>query len=253
MKKKTKKETVKKDNHLFYIIIQITILMILVLLFAIYFYVKQIVPSALYTQQASIMQSIMFDFENYTLISTSNCGENCIVFEWKEQSQVKLKVNKDTISYGDTTVKLSYGSYFDNIKVTSKTIDNTSGKDSYLIVDLPIKSNITSGNYGVYAVYQYDSNYSAIHGSDFNDTNSITNSPIRLLGDTEVLLSNNETYQEKGWLIYNSKVWSKGDLNNPLGVTVTYSGDVNKEDTTITYTITNDTGTYTRTRTIKRK
>jgi len=253
MKKTTKKKKKGKDNTLLYVITQIAILMILVLLFAIYFYIKQIVPSALLNQQATIMQSIMFDFENYTLVSTSNCGENCIVLEWKEQSQIKLKVDKDTITYGNTTIKLNYGSYFDDIKVTSKTINNTSGKDSYLIVDLPIKSNITSGNYGVYAVYQYDSNYSAIHGSDFNDTNSITNSPIRLLGDTEVLLSNNETYQEKGWLVYNSKVWTKGDLNNPLDVTVSYSGDVNKEDTIITYTITNDTGTYTRTRTIKRK
>lgn len=247
MKKKAKKETAKKDNHLFYIIVQITILMILVLLFAIYFYVKQIVPSALYTQQASIMQSIMFDFENYTLISTSNCGENCIVFEWKETSPAKLKLTKDTISYGDNTTKLSYGSYFDNIKITSKTISGTIGVDSYLLLDLPIKSNIASGNYGIYALYQYDSNKYAIHGSDFNDTNSITNSPIRLLGDTEVELNSGETYQEKGWLIYSDKVWTKGDLNNPLGVTIT------NDDNTITYTITNETGTYTRTRTIKRK
>lgn len=221
-----------------------------------YIYVNQVLTSSIRVKQALMTEKIMDDFDNYTMISTSSCGANCIVFEWKEQLPTKLKIDGNTFTYGDYTVSLSNNTSFGEISIFSKTIQNTTGNNSYLLVSLPIKSSMLSGDYGVYAAYQYDANTYAIHGSDFADTNENTNNPIRLLGSNPLDLGINDDYTEAGWLVYQNGLWLKGDITNPYGVTITSDNDVNNKVSgtiNITYTVTNDSGTYTRVRIINRK
>ncbi len=124
-------------------------------------YVNVAMRSLLLNKQAIMEQKIYDDFLYRTMTKVSNCGTNCLVFTYNDNSEVTLKVDVDNklFSYGDYVTKLDENSKFTNIEMTTKTISGVeNGKnDSMLIIKIPIENKLFDESYGVNVLYQYNS------------------------------------------------------------------------------------------------
>ena len=221
-------------------------------------YVSRVVTNNLMVKQGLMTEKIMDDFDNKTVIATSPCANtnNCIEFIFDDATVKKLKVTSNTLSYGGYTTRLTSGTSFGTINVESMTTfeqnNNSEKNDSYLRIQIPVKSNLISGDYGVNIVYQYNRGTQAIHGTDFSPgtvTPATMENKLFLLGVDEMTLSINpgqNLYKEAGWFV------KEGDVTtlNDSSVKVTQDGVFTDKGTvTLTYTYqSSDGNTYTRQR-----
>ena len=113
-----------------------------------------------------INNSIQNDFLTKEINSFTQCGTNCYEIKYKGNEIKKLELNKDKkiISYGDVKEKLPNNYFFYDdinlIKYTSSDNEN----NSYILLNIPIRSNFNSNKKDIKIMYQYN-------GTDILKTN----------------------------------------------------------------------------------
>lgn len=103
--------------------------------------------------------SIQKDFLNDNIEKIISCGENCYDITYTANGIVRLSVDKEngTITYGSIKEKLPNDyKFIGNIEFTSY-INNFEGNDSYIALNLNLKSNYESKIENIKYLYQYDS------------------------------------------------------------------------------------------------
>ena len=103
--------------------------------------------------------SIQKDFLNDNIEKIISCGENCYDITYTTNGIVRLSVDKEngTITYGSIKEKLPNDyKFIGNIEFTSY-INNFEGNDSYIALNLNLKSNYESKIENIKYLYQYDS------------------------------------------------------------------------------------------------
>lgn len=129
-------------------------------------YVNNGIKSALLNKQAIMTQKIYDDFRSKTITSFTSCGDNCITFSFDDTSTTTLRIDKDQnlFEYGDYATKLVDGSSFGDFVVSTETVPDVSPAqyDSMIKIVIPVTNRLLEGNFGVTAVYQYNSNFTTI-------------------------------------------------------------------------------------------
>lgn len=108
--------------------------------------------------------SIQKDFLNDNIEKIISCGENCYDITYTANGIVRLSVDKEngTITYGSIKEKLPNDyKFIGNIEFTSY-INNFEGNDSYIALNLNLKSNYESKIENIKYLYQYDSDNGVI-------------------------------------------------------------------------------------------
>ncbi len=164
-------------------------------------YVNVAMRSLLLNKQAIMEQKIYDDFNYKKIKIASKCGKNCLTFFFEDNSQATLKIDTDTniFTYGDYTIKLDDNTYFGDIEVTNKTLPGVAEdkNDSMIIIDIPIKNNLLDDDYGISAVYQYNSRETSISDIAFDD--SSIDAKIFLKGSSEMKVAKGYTFDDPGY------------------------------------------------------
>lgn len=197
-------------------------------------YVSNATKSVLLNKQAIINEKIYEDFRNKEIKIASNCGNNCLVFIFSDNTSSVLKVDTDnkTFHYGDYTTKLEEGSSFGSMSASIEKISTSDATkyDSILIVKIPITNLLLDGDYGVNAIYQYNSHLTSIGNVTLENSSGST---IYLKGDTTMTVSLNGTYNEPGYFTLSSE---NAIIDNDSRVKVTNSINTKVSGTyTVTY------------------
>ena len=105
-----------------------------------------------------INNSIQNDFLTKEINSFTQCGTNCYEIKYKGNEIKKLELNKDKkiISYGDVKEKLPNNYFFyDDINLTKYTSSDNEN-NSYILLNIPIRSNFDSNKKDIKIMYQYN-------------------------------------------------------------------------------------------------
>jgi len=103
--------------------------------------------------------SIQKDFLNDNIEKIISCGENCYDITYTRNGITRLSIDKEnnTITYGNIKEKLPKDyKFINNIEFTSY-INSYEGNDSYVALNINIKSNYEKDIENIKYVYQYDS------------------------------------------------------------------------------------------------
>lgn len=154
------------------LIVSFTLVMVIVVfLFQIIISLKEMyvgngIKSSLLNKQAVMTQKIYDDFRNKNVLSFSSCGTNCITLTFDDTTTSTLKIDKDQnlFEYGDYATKLVDGSTFGDIVLSKETLTGVGNGhyDSMVKIIVPIQNQLIKGDYGVTAIYQYNSNVTSI-------------------------------------------------------------------------------------------
>ena len=102
---------------------------------------------------------IQNDFYNDAISDVLECGTNCYDITYKGKGTVRLSIDREnnTIRYGSIKEKLpeEYVLY-DDLDIEQYTSE-TSGYNSYFILNIPIKSGLDANLNGLKYIYMYDS------------------------------------------------------------------------------------------------
>lgn len=110
-------------------------------------YITGDLKTALLTKQGTMTDKIMSDLNENSIISLNSCGDLCITFEYDNGSKdLKIDKTKNTISYGNYTMKLVKGSSFGDISASYDA-------DSIIQIKVDIKNTLLKENYGINIVY----------------------------------------------------------------------------------------------------
>ena len=150
---------------------------VIVLLFQLLISLKDLYNSSgikteLFLKQSTISEKINSEFESKTIISVTDCGVDCIVFNFMDGTNSELSINREhsLFNYGDYTTKLVKDSYYANPEVEFyRNIENINNNiDSLILINIPIYyDSYEEENFGINIVYQYNSNEQYIIGEDF--------------------------------------------------------------------------------------
>lgn len=125
-------------------------------------YVSGDIKTALLNKQGIMVKKIYDDLNEDTLTEITSCGVSCLTFKYGEiEKELLVDVAANTLKYDDYTMKLSDGSYFDNINFEYGIIDNTTTtKDnSKFDISIPIRSKfLPDDDFGIHIVKTYTNN-----------------------------------------------------------------------------------------------
>lgn len=213
-------------------------------------YVGNGVKSDLLNKEAVMNEIIYNDFRNKTVQMVNNCGKNCLLFYFDDNTNATLKINKEenTFHYGDYTTKLVTGSKFGDLdaNVTTLTGIPANKYDSFLQIKIPVNNVLIDGDYGVNAILQFNSRTTSIADVTLNGSDG---SFLFLKGSSSMIVT--DTYEEPGYFV----VDQNGKLrSNDSRVTVSGEVGTSAGTYTITYTLVIDekpVDTKTRTVTVQ--
>lgn len=119
------------------------------------------VRTELLIKQASIADLINQDLMTQKIIGITNCGTNCLEFNFSNNDSKKLEINKENhlFIYGNYTTKLVKGSEFGEPQIQFyQNFTNTYNTyDAFIALTIPISySEYEDEDYGVNLVYQYN-------------------------------------------------------------------------------------------------
>lgn len=131
-----------------------------VILFELIFTLKELyisgdIKTTLLNRQGIMTKKIYDDLNEDTLQEIKSCGVSCLIFKYQdEEKKLLVDVAANTLTYGNYTMKLIDGSYFDQL---SFKIDNS---DSILnlkefTLNIPIKSRFLNDDFGIRIVKLY--------------------------------------------------------------------------------------------------
>lgn len=208
-------------------------------------YISSGFKSQLLNKQALMSSKINNDFKNKEITMALKCGANCLTFFFNDDTSNKLIIDdkNDLFAYGEYSTKLVDGSKFGDVVIRNETISILPGDlsntkfDSFIEIKIPIKHTLLKEDYGVYILYQYNSNATSISNITFDDTFT-EEFKIMLKGSSNHKIPAGSTWSEPGWNVLNPV---DGSIN-PAGYNVTVTGTVSTTQgatSTLTYTLRN--------------
>ena len=206
-------------------------------------YVNNGVKSSLLNKQAIMNEKIYNDFRNKRVTIASNCGKNCLVFIFSDQTQSVLKIDEENqiFHYGDYTTKLVEGSKFGTLEAKVETVVgvDVTKTDSMIRISIPVTNNLLKGDYGVNAIYQYNSHLTSISDVTFN---GIGGSNIYLKGSSSMSIAIGQTFTDPGYFTIDengaivendSRIIKTGTVNTSQAGTYTLTYQLKSGDTVI--------------------
>lgn len=214
--------------------------------------VDSTVKTELLQKQALMMRQLEDDLENKKLILATNCGKYCLDFFYDDSTSRRLQLDttNNYFRYGTYALKLLDGSSFGDIDVSNEQVITTGGgikNDAMIKIKIPVTNKLVEGDYGINIVYQYNSSEVSFNDLIFD---SVSDNILYLKGSQDMIISTDEPYQEPGYFWIDSSGAQRTD-----GVTVSGSVGTAEGTYTLTYKVTYNGHTYTRTRkvTVKKK
>lgn len=142
------------------------ITVILILLFEIIISVREIYFSAgikteLLSRQVLMTEKINDDFYSNEIVNIVNCGQNCLTVSFSDGTSKNLSIDIENkiFQYGNYYTNLINNSNFDQPFITFKTFYNVGEDqyDSFVTIKIPVHHHLYKEDFGVLAIYQYDS------------------------------------------------------------------------------------------------
>lgn len=135
-------------------------------------YVKSGIKTELLIKQANVNKKIYDDLSSKKIIALNDCGEDCVAFEFSDNSIKQLKINHKTniLNYGNYGMEATMGSEYGeaHIKYYTNYGNLHNEIDSYLKIIIPvIHPMYEDEDFGINIIYQYNSNDTYLIGVDF--------------------------------------------------------------------------------------
>lgn len=126
----------------------------------------------LFIKQSTINEQISKEFTTKTITNISDCGIDCITFEFMDGTSSSLSIDRTNkiFSYGTYKTKLVNDSYYGEPVVEFyRNIANVNNNlDSYILINIPILYPLYEDeNFGINIIYQYDSLKEYLVGEEF--------------------------------------------------------------------------------------
>lgn len=193
-------------------------------------YVLSGIKIKLLTKQATINSLINDDFTSKKITLATKIDNKTIKFYFSDGTNKELTYDKadDSITYGDYKTNLISGSEFGNITITTEV--NTSTNDTttlngILYIKIPVyHSLIEKEDFGVDAIYLYNSNYASLSGLNITDIVD-AEKQIYLINETTVAFED-IAFTDPGYYVLNTTN-SQVTQNDP-DVVVTGNVDTSK-------------------------
>lgn len=158
----------KKGFTIIELIVSFTLVTVIsIMLFQLIFSLKELyvsgdIKTTLLNKQGIMVKKIYEDLNNKDLTSITSCGVSCLTFSYSgENKNLLVDVAANTLTYDNYTMKLSEGSYFDEIDFKYGIIDtsSTSLDNSEYNISIPIRSKFLSNDdFGIHIIKTYNSN-----------------------------------------------------------------------------------------------
>ncbi|MDD3048452.1 MAG: DUF5011 domain-containing protein [Bacilli bacterium] len=122
--------------------------------------------SAVLVYNGNAINYIQDDLKGKVITSTTSCGTNCytIAFDNGESKTLKIDNTTKVLQYGGFSKKLPNNTSFDldtdqlEVSNTLYTVGATAKTNSILNINIPIISDVITGEYDINIIYQYFSN-----------------------------------------------------------------------------------------------
>ena len=184
-------------------------------------YISYGTKTELLNKQSLISYQINNAFSNKKIKNITKCGSYCLNFIYADDSTDKLFLDKDNLvfQFGDYKVILPDGSSFGDIDVNVyiSPVFDSNHNDSILSINIAIYNSLLKNqNFGVSAVYQYNSLNSNITKVVF-DSNESEYGAILLKGNIQTSAYNDETYTDADYTLLDK---DGNVITNPSLVTI---------------------------------
>lgn len=132
-----------------------------IILFELIFSIKELyvsgdIKTTLLNKQGIMTKKIYDDLNEDTLTEITSCGVSCLIFKYpEEEKKLLVDVAANTLTYGNYTMKLIDGSYFDDLSFKWKEKNDTILSLSEFSLDIPIKSRFLDDDFGIHIVKTY--------------------------------------------------------------------------------------------------
>lgn len=142
-------------------------------------YTNSGLKTELLNKQSLISYEINKKFAEKDINQVLKCGSYCLSFVYSDGSKDQLRLDYDnkTFQFGSYTTKLPDGSYFKDVNISAKFAGTFSNynNNAMILVNIPIyNDNLENQNFGITAIYQYNTNEKDIYLADFSADDSIT-------------------------------------------------------------------------------
>ena len=119
-----------------------------------------------------ISHKLNYDLDNEIISNIANCGNECIEITFLNGKTKELSIDrtKKIIKYGEYVTKLIDKSEFGVPEVSTELIADVfgEGNNSFLQIKIPITYPLYKDeDFGINAIYQYDSRITPINDFDF--------------------------------------------------------------------------------------
>ncbi len=109
------------------------------------------------------------DFLNDKIENVAECGLNCYNITYEERGVVKVSIDSEnnTITYGSIREEIPESYKLVNRMTMKKYESNTNGINSYIILEIPMKSSSEPKLNSLKYMYTYDSNEGGVGLTDY--------------------------------------------------------------------------------------
>lgn len=183
-------------------------------------YVNSGVKTQLLSKQSTMNNYINERLMTNNVRSVVKCGSYCLKFIYSDGSVDELIADKNnnTLQFGNYKISLVDDSYFGNMSVVLDIVPtfSESRNNGMITIDIPIYNDaLKDENFGISAVYQFNTNTTNISEFSFDADNG--SGYILLKGSPQVIQYSGEPYTELGFTAYDNN----GNVINSSNVRVT--------------------------------
>lgn len=173
-----------------------------IILFELIFTLKELyisgdIKTTLLNRQGIMTKKIYDDLNEDTLQSITSCGVSCLIFKYPdEEKKLLVDVAANTLSYGNYTMKLIDGSYFDQLEFIIDNSDSTSNLKEFTL-NIPIRSRFLDDNFGIRIVKVYSPDMVVVNNQISITEATITANGINLPLRNDTSITGSDSYWAK--------------------------------------------------------
>ena len=160
-------------------------------------YINLGIKTELLNKQSLISEELNNKFEANKTMLIKNCGEDCLVFFYKDNTSEKMQLDRtqNNFIFGEDVYNFNGLGFVDSLSVTVN--DDHAYNHGILTISLNIKNSIfDNGKYVIKALYQYGNNETI-----YSPTNS-NKAEIFLFGPAVSYKFTEDLFVEPGWIVY---------------------------------------------------
>ncbi len=190
----------KKGFTVIELIVSFTLVSVIsIVLFQLIFTLKELyvsgdIQTTLLNKQGIMTKKIYDDLNDDNLTQISSCGVSCLIFNYQgEERKLIVDVAANTMTYDNYSMKLIEGSSFGQLSFDYSENDG----DNIFSLNIPIKSNLLDGDFGIHIVKTYKKDEIAVNNKlNINDA-IITANNIDLPVRKDTSIADSNTYWAK--------------------------------------------------------